>query len=89
MIDHLPDHMRLVHVRTCSTMIEVYKTVLCMWPQVRISASNTYFNGEQHRQKLPLVSDQHGVTNQRHGLLHCILGWNRRDVLPSCCDDQL
>lgn len=49
----------------------------------------SYFNGEQHGQKLPIVSDQHGVINQRHGLLHCILDRNGRDVFSSCCDDQL
>lgn len=50
---------------------------------------NLYLDGEQHGQKLPLVSDQHGVANQRHGLLHRILYGDGRDVLASGCDDQL
>ena len=49
----------------------------------------THLNGEQHGQKLLLVSDQHGVSNERHSLLHRILDRNRRDVLASCRDDQL
>lgn len=48
-----------------------------------------YLNGEQHRQKLPLVSNQHGVTNQWQNLLHRILNRNRGNVLSSRGDDQL
>lgn len=48
-----------------------------------------YLDGEQHRQELSLVADQHGVANERHSLFDGVLNGNWRDVLSSRCDDQL
>lgn len=59
----------------------------CCEGYTRSRSQSLYLNGEQHRQKLPLISDQHSVANQRHGLLNCILDRDGRDVLTSCCDD--
>lgn len=48
-----------------------------------------YFESEQHGEELLLVSDQHGVADDGHFSLQCILDGHRRDVLPTSSDDQL
>lgn len=47
-----------------------------------------YFQSKQHREELELVSDKHGVTNDGHLGLYCILYGHGRDVLPTSSDDQ-
>lgn len=48
-----------------------------------------YFESEQHREELELVSEQHGVADDGHLGLQCVLDGHRRDVLSTGGDDQL
>lgn len=48
-----------------------------------------YFESEQHGEELELVSEQHGVADDGHLGLQCVLDGHRGDVLATCSDDQL
>lgn len=61
-----------------------------IWFYTNSAVANwSYLNGEQHGEELPLVSNEHGVANQRHSLLYSIFNGHWRDVLSTRCDDQL
>lgn len=48
-----------------------------------------YFESEQHGEELELVSEQHGVADDGHLGLQCVLDGHRGNVLPTCSDNQL
>jgi len=45
--------------------------------------------GDKHGEKLLIVSDNHAVAEQFHGLLHLLLDGYGGNILPSACDQDL
>ncbi len=52
------------------------------------SALYWYLNCEQHGEELSLVSDKHGIADERNSLFNCILNGHRGNIFTSGCDDQ-
>lgn len=73
----------------CSGEKEIIRWLIIFLQQHNRTWGSSYLDGEQHGEELALVSDQHGVADDRHRLLHGVLDGHRGNVLSSGSDDEL